>query len=49
MLARLHTEQCLIRTDKRSLTLQEVELTGGGVETHKVEAAGGPAPASLSP
>lgn len=48
MTARLHTEHCLIRIYERILTLQEVELTGGGVETHKVEATGGPASASLS-
>lgn len=39
---------CLTSRNKRSLTLQEVELTGGGVEAHEVEAAGGPAAASLS-
>lgn len=33
---------------KRGLTLQEVELAGGGVEAHEVEAAGGPADAFLS-
>lgn len=34
--------------NKKRLTLQEVELTGGGVQAHEVEAAGGPAAASLS-
>ena len=38
----------MISRNKRSLTLQEVELTGGGVEAHEVEAAGGSAAASLS-
>lgn len=31
-----------------ALTLQEVQLTGGDVEAHEVEAAGGPAAAPLS-
>lgn len=34
--------------DKGSLTLKEIQLTRGGVEAHEVEAAGGPASASLS-
>jgi len=34
--------------DKSSLTLQEVELAGGGVEAHEVEAAGGPAATPLT-
>lgn len=38
----------MISRNKRSLTLQEVELTGGGVEAHEVKAAGGSAAASLS-
>lgn len=37
-----------MKKKKKSLTLQEVQLTGGGVEAHEVEAAGGPAAASLS-